>query len=74
MPPPTTPGPTCQQGYAFTAHLLHTKQLHFAANPSQHFIDAVINNTTGDVLKYRHLIKSDKYRKVWEHSFANKLG
>jgi hypothetical protein len=26
------------------------------------------------MLEYQHLIKSDKYRKVWEHSFANKLG
>ena len=52
MPPPTTRMPNCQQGYAFAAHLLHTKQLHSVANASEHFIGAVINNTTGDVLKY----------------------
>jgi hypothetical protein len=74
MPPPTTSMPTCQQGYAFMAHLLHTKQLHSATNASEHFISAVIHDTAGDVLEYQHLIKSDQYRKVWEHSFANKLG
>jgi hypothetical protein len=74
MPPTTTHVPTCRQGYAFAAHLLHTKQLHSAANASEHFIGTVIGDTTGDVLEYQHLIKSDKYRKVWEHSSANKLG
>ena len=74
MPPPTTRVPTCRQGYAFAAHLLHTKQLRSAVNASEHFIGTVIDDTTGDVLEYQHLIKSDKYRKVWEHSSANKLG
>jgi hypothetical protein len=26
------------------------------------------------MLEYRHLIKLDKFRMVWQHSFANKLG
>jgi hypothetical protein len=52
MPPPTTHAPTCQQGYAFTVHYLYTKHLPSAANASEHFIGAVINNTTGDVLEY----------------------
>ena len=56
MPPPTTHVPTCRQGYAFVAPLLHTKQLHSAANASEHFIGVVIDNTTGDVLEHRHLI------------------
>jgi hypothetical protein len=71
---PTTRVPNCRQGYAFLAHILHTKQLHSAANASEHFIGAVIEDTTGDVLEYPHLIKSNKFRKVWQHSFANKLG
>ncbi len=51
MPPPTTHAPKCQQGYAFMAHILHIKQLHSAANASEHFIGAFIDNTTGDVLE-----------------------
>ena len=52
MPPPTTSVPTCRQGYDFVAHFLHTKQLHSAANTSEHFIGGVINDIPGDVLEY----------------------
>jgi len=41
---------------------------------STNFIGAIIDEDTGDTLEYRHLIKSDKYRTIWQHSFANKLG
>ncbi len=43
-------------------------------NTSINFIGTIVKNITGDVLKYRHLIKSDKHKDIWRHSFANKLG
>ena len=74
QPSPPTDMPTLRQGYAFAAHLLQHNELHSAANASEHFIGAVINNDTGDVLEFQNLIKSEKYKKTWERSFANKLG
>ena len=38
------------------------------------FIGAVVDDDTGDVLEYRHLIKSATHRAVWQRSFANELG
>jgi hypothetical protein len=43
-------------------------------NTSINFIGAIINDITGDVLKYCHLIKSDKHKDIWRHSFAKDLG
>ena len=74
LPPPTTNAPSRRQGYAFAAHLLQHNKLSSAANASEHFIGAVIDNDTGAVLEYRHLIKSEKYSRIWERSFANELG
>jgi hypothetical protein len=34
-------------------------------NTSINFIGAIINNITGNVLKYRHLIISDKHKDIW---------
>ena len=45
-----------------------------AVNASEHFIGAVIDDDMGNVLEYRHLIKSDKHKRIWEQSFTNKLG
>jgi hypothetical protein len=74
LPPPTTTMPSCRRGYAFAAHLLQHNELPSAANASKHFIGAVIDNDTGAILEYWHLIKSEKYRRIWERSFANELG
>jgi hypothetical protein len=52
LPPPTTTPTTRWQGYAFAAHLLQHNELHSAANASEHFIRAVIDVDTGDVLEY----------------------
>ena len=62
LPPPTTNTPTHRQGYAFPADLLQHSELHSAVNTSEHFIGAVIHDDMGDVLEYRHLTKSDKYK------------
>jgi len=52
LPSPTKRAPTCQQGYAFEAHLIHNNELQSTANASEHFIGAVIDDTTGGVLEY----------------------
>ncbi len=41
---------------------------------SLNFIGAIIDDITGDILKYCHLIKSDTHCQIWQMSFANKLG
>jgi hypothetical protein len=74
LPPQITNVPAHRQGYALAAHLLQRNELHSTATASQHFIGAVIDKDTGTVLEYRHLSKSEKYKKIWVHSFANKLG
>ena len=38
------------------------------------YVCAVVDESTGKSLEFRHLIKMDKYRDVWMHSFANELG
>jgi len=74
LPPPSTTTPMRRQGYALAAHLLHHNEHHSAETTAEHFIGAVLDDDTGAVLEYRHLIKSEKYRSIWVHSFANKLG
>ena len=66
LPPPITNAPVHRQGYALAAHLLQHNEQHSTENTPEHFIGAVV--------KYRHLIKSDKYKRIWVHSFANELG
>jgi hypothetical protein len=41
---------------------------------SVNFIGAIINDVTGNVIEYCHLIKSNSHCTIWQHSFANKLG
>ena len=38
------------------------------------FAGAIIDSDTGKSLEYRDLIKHDKYRDIWEKSYANELG
>ena len=40
----------------------------------QNFTGVVIDDTTGEALEYRHLIKNPKYQDVWETSLAKKVG
>jgi hypothetical protein len=74
LPPPIMNTPARRQGYALAAHLLQHNELPSAENTSKHFIGAVLDDDTGEVLEYRHLIKSEKYKRIWVHSFANELG
>jgi hypothetical protein len=41
---------------------------------TNHWACAIIDPDTGATMAYRHLIKSDKHREAWAHSFANELG
>ena len=41
---------------------------------NDHFTSAIIDETTGKSLEYRDLIKDNKLRATWEHSFANEIG
>jgi hypothetical protein len=74
LPPQITKAPVHQQGYALAAHLLQYNEQHFTENTPEHFIEAVLDDDTGAVLEYWHLIKSDKYKRIWVHTFANELG
>jgi hypothetical protein len=56
-----------------TYGVIHKANLPVNAD-SVNFIGAIIDNTTGDVLEYCHLIKSKSHHTIWQHSFANKLG
>ncbi len=56
-------------GYAFAAH-----QLAIENQVAHHFIGAVIDNKTGNMLEYRHLVKNKNTRALWETSFTNKIG
>ena len=37
------------------------------------FAGAVLDNETGKLLEYRHLIKRPKYKKDWGYSFGNEI-
>ncbi len=41
---------------------------------SINFIGAIVDDITGDVLEYCHLIKSDTHCAIWQKSLANELG
>ena len=38
------------------------------------FAGAVLDDETGELLKYLHLIKRSKYKKDWGYSFGNEIG
>jgi hypothetical protein len=71
MPRPVmaTAGTPLAIGYAFAVHQLALSKL--AAN---HFIGAIIDKDTGNVLDYCHLVKNPATETVWKTSFANKIG
>ena len=37
------------------------------------FTNAVLDDETGDLLEYRHLLKHPKYRDVWSNSFGKEI-
>ena len=72
MPIPPTQKPPIW-GYAFAVQQLTQPQT-LLSYSTEHFIGAVIDETAGNILEYRHLIKSKTTRKIWTTSFANELG
>jgi hypothetical protein len=76
---PTTSFPALDHVASTRALLKNTYGVIQNINPtsssnSLNFISIIVDNITGNVLEYRHLIKSDKLRTIWQMSFANKLG
>jgi hypothetical protein len=71
MPSTVNPAsaPPAAIGYAFAAH-----QLAIENQVAHHFIGAVIDDKTGNMLKYRHLVKNKNTHALWETSFANQIG
>jgi hypothetical protein len=61
-------------GYAFAAEYILLETISLPSHSTNHFIGAVIGNDTVNVLKYCHLMKMEKHKKVWANGFANKIG
>ena len=38
------------------------------------YANAVLDDETGEMMEYRHLIKNPKYREAWGRSFGNEIG
>jgi hypothetical protein len=55
-------------GYAFAAYQLAIKY-----HDAHHFIGAIINNETSNMLEYCHLVKKESTCTLWETSFANEI-
>jgi hypothetical protein len=36
--------------------------------------NAVVNEETGELMEYRHLMKNPKYHDVWSNSYGNEIG
>jgi hypothetical protein len=54
--------------YGISKHATSTSKMQ-----SANFIGTIIGKDTCNTLEYHHLIKSDKHRTIWQHSFANEL-
>ena len=37
------------------------------------YANAVIDNKTGEIMEYQHLLKDPKHRERWQRSFSNKI-
>jgi hypothetical protein len=70
MPTPalcTCPSSLCH-GYAFAAECILLETISPPSHSTVHFIGAIIDDNTGNVLEYHHLMKMDK------HKIANEIG
>jgi hypothetical protein len=76
MPTPAlcTCPPSSRCGYAFTAECILLETISPPSHSTVHFICTIINNDTDNVLKYCHLMKMNKPKKLWAHGFANEIG
>jgi len=71
LSPPSAPR---KVGHAFALPHLASNVQHPAALAPHHFLGAVIDEDTGKMLEYRHLVQNESTRVVWERSFANEIG
>ena len=56
------------------AHMkLSPKQLSIRHFPIE-MINAVLNEETGELMEYRHIMKNPKYRQLYETSYSKELG
>jgi hypothetical protein len=76
MPTPSlcTHPPLLHCRYAFAAESILQETISPPYHSTIHFIGAIIDDDTGNVLEYQHLMKMDKHKHVWAHSFTNKHG
>ena len=40
----------------------------------RHMLHAVLNEDTGELMEYRHLIGNPKYIEIWGQAYGNELG
>ena len=40
----------------------------------RHMLNTVLNEDTGELMEYRHLIGNPKYREIWGQTYGNELG
>jgi hypothetical protein len=60
--------------YAFAAESMLLETISPPSHSTIHFIGAISDGNTGDVLKYQHLMKMDNHKHVCAHGFLNELG
>ena len=41
---------------------------------SRHMMNVVLNEDTGELMEYRHIIGNPKYREIWVQAYGNELG
>ena len=73
-PPRLSPSAPLAVGYVFALSHLVAAEQHSAAPATQHFLGAIIDEETGKMLEYRHLVQHEATRLVWQRSFANEIG
>jgi hypothetical protein len=66
--------PSLHCRYAFPAECIPLETISPPSHSTVHFTGTIIDDDTGGVLKYWHLMKMDKHKKVWAHSIANEIG
>jgi hypothetical protein len=76
MPTPSlcTHPPLLHRGYAFAAESILLETIFTPSYSTVQCIGTIIDDDTGDVLEYQHLMKIDKHKQVWAHSFTNEIG
>jgi hypothetical protein len=83
--PPTPPAyKACSQMQSITQEtILHLFQLHKPTFTVQHaasrkfptkILRAILNEDTGKLVEYRHLIKNPKYCTIWKKAYGKELG